>query len=53
LKNALRPARASVIAFQNARLLHDGRKVGDRLFVDDRRLGLWRLPDFWQVAAGQ
>jgi hypothetical protein len=31
-----------VIAFQNTRLPHDGRKVGDRLFVDDRVLsGKW------------
>jgi hypothetical protein len=27
--------------------------IRDRLFIDDRRLRLSRLPDFWQVAAGQ
>jgi hypothetical protein len=37
-----------VIAFQNAGLLPNARKVRDRLFVDDRRLGDWRLPDFCQ-----
>lgn len=41
------------LALQNSRLLYHAGKVRDRLFVDDRRLGISRLLDFRQVAAGQ
>ena len=34
-------------------MLDHAREVGDRLFIDDRGLGLRRLPDFRQVTAGQ
>jgi len=36
-----------------SRLLDHPREVRERLFVDDRRIGLALLPDFRQVAAGQ
>jgi hypothetical protein len=45
------PARCRPI--QDVRLLDHAREVGDRLFIDDRRLWLSSLPDFRQVAAGQ
>src|SRR2546425_9703364 len=38
---------------QNSPLLNHAREVGDRLFVDGRRLRLLRLPDLRQVAAGE
>ena len=42
------------LAFQNPRLLNHARKVRDRLFVDDRRLRLSRLPDDpREVSTGQ
>jgi hypothetical protein len=37
----------------DALLIQDAREVSYRLFVDNRRLGLSRLPDFRQVATGQ
>jgi hypothetical protein len=40
-----------LFGLQNPRLLDYARKVRDRLFVDDRRLRLSRLPDCWQVMA--
>jgi hypothetical protein len=39
--------------FKDSHLLDHTREVRDRLFVDDRRLRIFRLPDFRQVAAGQ
>jgi hypothetical protein len=44
--------RSGSLALQNSGLLHDASEVSDRLFVDDRRLGLSRLPDFRKAAAG-
>jgi hypothetical protein len=41
------------LAFQNPGLLNHAREIRDRLFVDGRRLGHSRLPDFRQVAVGQ
>jgi hypothetical protein len=38
---------------KNSGLLNHAREIRDRLFVDGRRLGLARLPDYRQVAAGQ
>jgi hypothetical protein len=48
-------ARRVGTGLQNAGLLNHPREVRNRLFVDGRRLGLGleRLPDGWQVAAGQ
>ncbi len=43
----------SVRRSQDARLLDHASKIRDRLFVDNRWLGLARLPDLRQVAAGQ
>jgi hypothetical protein len=45
--------RPCVRGFQDAGLLDHAREVRDRPFIDDLRLGFFRLPDFRQVAAGQ
>src|SRR5712664_4073091 len=40
-------------ALRESCLLRHAHKIRDRLFVDDRRLSLSRLPDCWHVAARQ